>query len=79
MYYSGRQTVRFDVFPPGTRLTAIANDFRQRGCAPFILLDTFEQEDFARRFGPAADLGTLDAHAAKLVPYVALYRLDPSR
>jgi hypothetical protein len=74
MYYSGRPTIRFDALPPG-RLRAIANEFRRRGYAPFIVLDTFEREDFANRFGPAADLGTLDARAAKLIPNVELYQV----
>jgi hypothetical protein len=41
----------------------------------FILLDHFEKEDFAKRFGPVDRLATLDSRAAALVPSVALYQV----
>ncbi len=73
-HYSGRVTVRFDELQPG-QFTAVASEFQRRGRPPFILLDTFEGEDFAKRFGAVDRLGTLDARAAKLVPNVALYQV----
>jgi hypothetical protein len=74
-FYSGRVTVRFDALQPG-QFTAVAREFKRRGRPPFILLDTFEGEDFAKRFGAADRLGTLDSRAAKLVPNVALYQVN---
>jgi hypothetical protein len=73
-FYSGRVTVRFDWLPAG-QFTAVAREFQRRGHPVFILLDPFEKEDFATRFGPVDSLATLDLRAAALVPNVALYRV----
>jgi hypothetical protein len=74
-FYSGRVTVRFDALQPG-QFTTVAREFQRRGRPPFILLDTFEGEDFAKRFGAVERLGTLDSRAAKLVPNVMLYQVN---
>jgi hypothetical protein len=74
-FYSGRVTVRFDALRPG-QFTTVAREFQRRGRPPFVLLDTFEGEDFAKRFGAVERLGTLDSRAAKLVPNVTLYRVN---
>jgi hypothetical protein len=54
----------------------VANGFRQRGYAPFILIDATEREDFAARFGDAARFSSLDARAAARVPTVDLYSVN---
>jgi len=77
-FYSGRATVRFEALPPG-QFAPIARELLRRGRPVFILMDLGEEEEFARRFGPASRFGTLDARAAKLVPSVALYRVDEPR
>lgn len=74
-YYSGRVTVRFDYVKP-EQFSAVASELQRRGRPAFILLDTFEGEDFAKRFGAVDRLGTLDARAAKLVPTVTLYQVN---
>jgi hypothetical protein len=73
-YYSGRVTVRYDALQPG-QFTTVVRDFQRLGRPAFLLLDTFEGEDFARRFGAAGSLGTLDVRASKLVPSVELYQV----
>jgi hypothetical protein len=73
-YYSGRMTVRFDMLDTD-QLETVASGFRQRGYAPFILIDVTEREDFAARFGDAARFGSRDDRAAALVPTVDLYEV----
>ena len=74
-YYSGRVTVRFDALQP-EQFTALVSEFQRRGRPQFILLDIFEGEDFAKRFGPVDSLATLDTTASKLVPTVTLYQVN---
>jgi hypothetical protein len=73
-YYSGRMTVRFDAVRP-EQFKAVAGEFQRRGYAAYILLDEFERDEFTKKFGAAANWGSLDARAAKLVPYVELYQV----
>lgn len=74
-YYSGRLTLRYDMIVPG-QLETVIRGLRQRGYAPFILLDLFEREEFGQKFGDPVRFGARDATAAALVPTVDLYRVN---
>ena len=72
-HYSGRLTVRYDWLMP-EQFEPMVTHLRQRGYAPYLLLDDAEVEDFRRHFSGAPVVKQLDAPKVTL-PRVSLYPL----
>jgi hypothetical protein len=75
-YYAGRVTVRYDFLDPAW-LDRGAAAVSKLGYPTFILLDTWEEPEFRRRFAATSELGRLDWAGVEVVPGVRLY--DTSR
>ena len=58
-YYAGRLTMRWDVLEPGS-LDRAVDVFRARGLPAYALLESWEEEDFRRRFAGQRTLARLD-------------------
>ena len=81
-YYAGRTTLRFDLLEEAWLDRALAW-LRENGHAPYLVLEDWELEPFARRFGHHADVrrmlaAPLLAYKSASIPGVA-YLFDPSR
>jgi hypothetical protein len=75
-FYSGRQTMRWDMLRP-EQLDPLVADLRQHGYAPYILLDDFEEQLFSKHFTGASRLGPLDWPPLLSLPRVRLFDATP--
>jgi hypothetical protein len=57
-YYAGRTTLRYDQIPPG-RLDELVSHFQARGYAVFIVLDSWEVDEWRKRFASQTEFGGL--------------------
>ena len=58
-FYSGKPTLRYDVFTPA-RLHEALEWLGKRGYRPYLVLENWEEEEFRRRIGGETALGRLD-------------------
>ena len=77
-HYSGRLTVRYDWLMP-EQFEPMVTHLRQRGYAPYLLLDDAEVEDFRRHFSGAPVVKQLDASKVTLPRVEPVSPLTPAR
>jgi hypothetical protein len=58
-YYSGRDTIRWDLVPP-ERLDRLIKRLRRSGYQPYIVLDSWEVPEFRRHYEGSGPLAALD-------------------
>jgi hypothetical protein len=76
-YYSGRLTIRYDVFSPG-RFPSVIEWLQARGYRPYILLEDWEEKQYRGRMGDASALGRLELRVlAEMTAPVKVRIYDP--
>lgn len=75
-FYSGRLTLRWDMLRP-EQLDPVVEELRRRGYTPYILLDDFEEQQFAKYFAGASRLAALDWTPVMALPRVRLFDATP--
>lgn len=76
-YYSGRLTVRYDVFAPA-RFPSVIDWFQSRGYRPYILLEDWEEKQYRARFGSESALARLEIRVlAEMTQPVKIRLYDP--
>ena len=58
-YYSGRPTIRYDLFT-AARFPSVVNDLPRYGYRPYIVLDDWEEQQYRARMGEATSLARLE-------------------
>ncbi len=58
-FYSGRETLRYDLLDPAWLDRAVSH-LQTAGYQPYLVLESFEEEPYRRRFGASSALGRLD-------------------
>jgi hypothetical protein len=76
-YYSGRLTIRYDVFSP-ERFPSVIGWLQARGYRPYILLEDWEEEKYRARFGTDNALARLEIRVlAEMTQPVRIRLYDP--
>jgi hypothetical protein len=76
-YYSGRPTIRYDIFSPG-RLPLVVEWLLARGLRPYLLLEDWEEQQYRARMGTGNAIARLDIRVlAEMTAPVRVRLYDP--